>query len=110
MVRPRDHESQWSGARVCCPEGNSPHVEGRTTRHSDPDTVTAPAISNWGQFGPDDQLGTLNYLEPEQVLAGAKCIQTGERFPLNLPANLPIWWPGGRPNLERHSLKINHVE
>ncbi len=26
-----------------------------------------PEGSNWGEFGPDDQLGRLNYLTPEKT-------------------------------------------
>ena len=29
-----------------------------------------PEGSNWGDFGPDDQLGRLNLLTPEKVRAG----------------------------------------
>ena len=30
-----------------------------------------PEGSNWGDFGPDDQLGRLNLITEEQVLKGA---------------------------------------
>jgi hypothetical protein len=30
--------------------------------------------SNWGRWGADDQLGTLNHLTPERVAAAAACI------------------------------------
>jgi kynurenine formamidase len=39
----------------------------------------------WGLWGPDDQLGTLNHLSPERVLAARASILTGEVVPLNLP-------------------------
>jgi kynurenine formamidase len=46
--------------------------------------------NNWGVFGPDDELGTLNLQTPERVVAAARCIRTGERFPLNLPLPEPV--------------------
>lgn len=50
-----------------------------------------PPDSNWGDFGPDDQLGRLNLLTVERVLAASKEIQTGQRFCLSLP----LEYPGG---------------
>ncbi|RSL63419.1 hypothetical protein CEP54_005257 [Fusarium duplospermum] len=38
----------------------------------------------WGLWGPEDELGTLNYLTPEVVWDTAKEIQTGARFQLDL--------------------------
>ncbi len=45
----------------------------------------APPGSAWGLFGPNDQLGTLNFLGSEQVIAGAACIRRGAVFNLDLP-------------------------
>ena len=40
-----------------------------------------PKFSAWGLYGDDDQLGTLNRLTDETVLAAAKSeIRTGARF------------------------------
>jgi hypothetical protein len=36
-----------------------------------------PAGSNWGEFGPDDQLGRLNLLTPEKVRQGAAEVRAG---------------------------------
>ena len=33
--------------------------------------LLADAPSNWGKWGPDDEVGSLNYLGPEQVLLTA---------------------------------------
>lgn len=41
----------------------------------------------WGVFGADDQLGTLNHLNPERVLHAKKSIRTGQVVNLNLPLN-----------------------
>jgi hypothetical protein len=29
---------------------------------------------NWGKWGPNDQLGTLNYITPEKVVDAAKLV------------------------------------
>jgi kynurenine formamidase len=39
----------------------------------------------WGIWGPTDQLGTINHLTPERVLAARDSIVTGDIVPLNLP-------------------------
>ena len=48
-----------------------------------------PPGSNWGQFGPDDQLGRLNLLTPAVVKHAAREIREGLRFCLSLPLDLP---------------------
>jgi kynurenine formamidase len=48
-----------------------------------------PKGSNWGLFGKDDQLGTLNFLTPERVAAAARLVKRGAIFSLNLPLHLP---------------------
>ena len=39
-----------------------------------------PDGSNWGDFGPDDQLGRPNLITTEQVLKGAREIRAGLSF------------------------------
>lgn len=48
-----------------------------------------PADANWGDFGPDDQLGRLNLLTPEKVLEGVREVRTGRNFCLSLPLDCP---------------------
>ncbi len=40
------------------------------------------ALSNWGRWGPDDQLGTVNFITPQTRLAAASLIRTGRVVPL----------------------------
>jgi kynurenine formamidase len=54
-----------------------------------PVSPDAPPRSAWGLYGADDDLGTLNLLTPERVVAAASCIRTGKRFTIGLPLNLP---------------------
>jgi kynurenine formamidase len=49
----------------------------------------APAGAAWGVFGDDDEVGTINLLTPERVIAAASSIRTGKVFALNLPINIP---------------------
>jgi kynurenine formamidase len=41
-----------------------------------------PALTNWGRWGPDDQLGTLNFITAQTRLAAAALIRTGRVVPL----------------------------
>jgi kynurenine formamidase len=62
--------------------------------------VLKDAPSNWGKWGPDDEVGALNYLGPEQVLAAAQLIRSGKVFTLQRligdPKGDPVW-PGRTP-------------
>src|SRR3546814_9864303 len=48
-----------------------------------------PDGSNWGDFGPDDQVGRMNLMTPERRLAGAREIRAGRAFCLSLPLDYP---------------------
>lgn len=51
--------------------------------------VRRPDGSNWGDFGHDDQLGTLNHLDAQARLAAVAEIRTGISFSLSLPLTVP---------------------
>jgi len=44
-------------------------------------------VCNWGKWGSDDQLGTLNYIRPAQVRAAAALVRSGRSVSLALPIN-----------------------
>jgi hypothetical protein len=48
-----------------------------------------PPHSNWGEFGPDDQLGRLNLITREKVLQGVAEVKEGITFCLSLPLDYP---------------------
>jgi kynurenine formamidase len=54
-----------------------------------PTIKTVRALSekytNWGRWGDDDQLGTLNHVQPEQVVAAAGLVQNGRIVEMGLP-------------------------
>ncbi|MCT9083669.1 cyclase family protein [Streptomyces fulvoviolaceus] len=45
----------------------------------------AKRVNNWGRWGADDEIGTLNLITDEVVREAAKEIRTGRRVPLALP-------------------------
>lgn len=47
------------------------------------------APSNWGRWGPDDEIGAVNYLTREEVLRGIKSVRTGKVFALGAPVGRP---------------------
>jgi kynurenine formamidase len=51
------------------------------------DLPPAPAggRSGWGLFGPGDNLGLVNLMTPERIVAAAALVRTGRMFPLDLP-------------------------
>jgi hypothetical protein len=48
-----------------------------------------PPGSNWGEFGPDDQRGRMNYVTREKVLQGVAEVKEGISFALSLPLDYP---------------------
>jgi kynurenine formamidase len=48
-----------------------------------------PPGSNWGEFGPDDQRGRMNYVTREKVLQGIAEVKAGISFSLSLPLDYP---------------------
>lgn len=51
--------------------------------------------NNWGRWGDSDELGTLNLLTPERVLAALRLPKTGKTYSLSIPIQRT-----GVPNLE----------
>jgi kynurenine formamidase len=49
-----------------------------------------PEGSNWGDFGPDDQIGRMNLVTPERRLAGVREVVDGISFCLSLPLDHPL--------------------
>uniref|UniRef100_UPI003F491183 cyclase family protein n=1 Tax=Cupriavidus yeoncheonensis TaxID=1462994 RepID=UPI003F491183 len=63
-----------------------------------------PAASNWGDFGPDDQLGSLNYITPDVVCKAVREVRLGRSLCLSLPLD----YPGGNVlNPRRHPPQLS---
>ena len=61
-----------------------------------------PQLSNWGRWGKDDQLGTLNYITPQARLRAVALIKTGQAIPLGREIS-PVSTRGLRqPRYELH--------
>jgi kynurenine formamidase len=50
----------------------------------------AKKLSNWGRWGKDDQIGTLNNVTPEDIVNAGKLIKKGKTFALGLSLKEPI--------------------
>jgi kynurenine formamidase len=44
----------------------------------------AEQLKNWGKWGPDDELGVLNYITPEDIVNAARLVRRGKVFRLGL--------------------------
>ena len=53
------------------------------------DTVRqlAERCSNWGRWGPEDQLGTLNHIQAEDIVAASGLVKKGRIFSLSIPVD-----------------------
>ena len=62
-----------------------PETDG-TLRRLTMDDIRAAAerLKNWGKWGPADEIGTLNYTTPEDIVAAARLVQKGKVMSLAL--------------------------
>ena len=59
------------------------------------------AVSNWGRWGKDDQLGTTNFITPEVIAKGGREVKKGKIFTCAVPLDatgpiFPTRTPGDR--------------
>jgi kynurenine formamidase len=54
----------------------------------------ADKLRNWGRWGTDDQLGTLNFITSEKVRQAATLVRAGKIFPLGVNFEANGIWPG----------------
>jgi kynurenine formamidase len=47
--------------------------------------AAAERLKNWGRWGPDDEIGTLNHTRPEDIVAAARLVRKGKVISLALP-------------------------
>ena len=59
--------------------------------------------NNWGRWGKDDQIGSVNFLTPQEVVRGARAVRSGKVFALGVPVGRkegggdPIYPGRGQP-------------
>jgi hypothetical protein len=72
------------------------------------EVLGADAPSNWGKWGPQDELGSLNYLDNREVLRGVQQVRTGDVFTLQIQMGRrespgdPLW--PGRSGIKRQNI------
>ena len=70
----------------------------------------AAQVRNWGRWGDDDQIGTLNFITDDAVRAAAALVRSGRRFSLAYPLQLNGLQTGaipGRVNPLRTMVSLN---
>jgi kynurenine formamidase len=56
-------------------------------------------LSNWGRWGSDDEIGTLNLVTPEKRVQASRLVRTGKVFDLGMPFDKYGPWPPGGPRI-----------
>ena len=64
----------------------------------------ARQLSNWGRWGPDDEVGTLNLITPEKRLQAAECVRSGSVLSLALELRSDLPQPPGSGRLNPQHL------
>lgn len=64
--------------------------------------AVAERVRNWGRWGPDDQLGTLNYITPEILADAMRVVRHGRRISLSIPVD--AYGPQGAHGTRRNPI------
>jgi kynurenine formamidase len=64
------------------------------------------SVKNWGRWGPDDELGTLNFITPERIAAAAALVRSGRTVSMAIPINT-VAGPDN-PNPAVHNMSLMH--
>jgi len=70
--------------------------------------ATGVRLRNWGRWGADDQLGTLNFITPETVKRAASLVRQGKIFPLGI--NIDAYGPWGSSFFRRNPIHLMTVD
>ena len=72
----------------------------------------AARVRNWGRWGPDDELGTLNLIDDDARRRAAAAVESGRAFALGLPLSeaegIQMGFVEGRVNPSRTMVQVNH--
>src|SRR5579862_203309 len=74
---------------------SDPHVDAMVRR-----------VSNWGRWGPGDELGTLNYITSSTRASAAREVKSGEVFSLAISLDRNGPQPAGGPRLNPHHVML----
>ncbi|MGD0311693.1 MAG: cyclase family protein [Acidimicrobiales bacterium] len=76
-------------------------------------TEVAARVSNWGRWGPDDQIGTLNLIDRTARLRGLSSVRDGDVLALGLPLSaaegIQMGFVEGRVNPTRTMVSVNEA-
>jgi kynurenine formamidase len=74
-------------------------------------TDMAARVRNWGRWGPDDEIGTLNFIDDAARRRGAASVVSGRAFALGLPLSeaegIQLGFVPGRVNPTRTMVQVN---
>lgn len=66
------------------------------------------SVKNWGRWGPDDVLGTMNFITPATVQAAARLVRTGRRATMAIPLSTSVG-PDNPSPVIRHVVKGHDI-
>ena len=70
----------------------------------------AAKVRNWGRWGDDDQLGTLNFIDAAARVRAAACVQDGKAFSLAIPLSVDGPQVGIIPGRENPVLDVFSID
>src|SRR5829696_915844 len=70
--------------------------------------AVADKVRNWGKWGAEDQLGTVNYITPERIRDAARLVKQGKTIPLGIAFNGD--GPQGAHGFRRNPIHIMSVD
>ena len=77
-------------------------------------TEVAGRVRNWGRWGPDDEIGTLNLIDDAARRRGAASVVSGQAIALGLPLSeadgIQLGFVEGRVNPTRTTVHVNQPE
>ena len=78
-----------------------------------PFAEVAARVRNWGRWGPDDEIGTLNFVDDEARRRAAAAVVSGKAFALGLPLSeaegIQAGFIKGRVNPSRTMIQVNEA-
>jgi kynurenine formamidase len=77
-------------------------------------TEVAARVRNWGRWGPDDEIGTLNLIDEAARRRGTATVVSGQALALGLPLSeadgIQLGFVEGRANPTRTTIHVNQPE
>ncbi len=70
--------------------------------------ATGEKLRNWGRWGAEDQLGTLNFITPDALKRAASLVKQGKLFPLGIDFN--AYGPWGSGGFRRNPVHLMSVD